>query len=199
MTENPLRPDSQEPGSHLPAAIPSTDPKKPKHELPQSQVGKLWEAFGNPEEPVNALANASYKPRGKDPKDISYSDITGTINISELSSVHRSPGSRDSLMIGIGSGFATGGLRAVFGGARSLGSAANWAAAGFVVSSIGAYEFFRRRRIEEARNVTQMVGMMKELKDKKQREKEKAEEMARLAEEDRRKKSWTNPSNYKFW
>jgi len=41
---------------------------------------------------------------------------------------------------------------------------------------------------------------MKELKEKKQRDKEKAIEAAALrTEEERQKKSWTNPSNYKFW
>lgn len=46
----------------------------------------------------------------------------------------------------------------------------------------------------------QAVELMKELKDKKQRDKEKAvEEAAKRAEEETRKKSWTNPVNYKFW
>ena len=46
----------------------------------------------------------------------------------------------------------------------------------------------------------QAVELMKELKEKKQRDKEKAiEETARRAEEERKKKSWTNLSNYKFW
>ncbi|KAL1959791.1 hypothetical protein VTO42DRAFT_936 [Malbranchea cinnamomea] len=30
-------------------------PKKPKHQFPKSQVGKLWEEFGNPEEPINLM------------------------------------------------------------------------------------------------------------------------------------------------
>lgn len=107
---------SQEPGSHLPASIPNTDPKKPKHDFPQSQVGKLWDAFGNPEEPVNALANATYKPRGKDPKDVSYSEVVGTISVSEISSFYKVPCARESLLTGIGAGFGIGGTRAVFGG-----------------------------------------------------------------------------------
>jgi cytochrome c oxidase assembly protein subunit 20 len=47
----------------------------------------------------------------------------------------------------------------------------------------------------------QAVELMKELKLKKQREKEKqmAEEAARLAEEEKKRKSWMNLSNYKFW
>lgn len=49
----------------------------------------------------------------------------------------------------------------------------------------------------------QAVELMKELKMKKQREKEQRqaerEAAARLAEEEKRRKSWTNLSNYKFW
>lgn len=107
---------SQEPGSHLPASIPNTDPKKPKHDFPQSQVGKLWEAFGNPEEQVNMLSTATYKPRGKDPKDVSYSEVVGDVSMSELSSFYKKPCARESLLTGIGAGFGIGGVRAIFGG-----------------------------------------------------------------------------------
>ncbi|KAJ5174825.1 uncharacterized protein N7482_000702 [Penicillium canariense] len=201
MAENPRESgSSQEPGSHLPVSIPNTDPKKPKHDFPQSQVGKLWDAFGNPEEPVNALANASYKPRGKDPKDVSYSDVVGSVSLSEISSFYKAPCARESLLTGIGAGFGIGGVRAVFGGMRSLWSAGNWAVGIFAVTSLGAYEFCRRRRIQELHGMKEAVELMKELKEKKQRDKEKAaEEAARRAEEETRKKSWTNLSNYKFW
>lgn len=46
----------------------------------------------------------------------------------------------------------------------------------------------------------QTVDLMNELKAKQRRDKEKAAEAAyKLAEEEGRKKSWTNLSNYKFW
>jgi cytochrome c oxidase assembly protein subunit 20 len=83
---------------------------------------------------------------------------------------------------------------------RSLWSAGNWAVGVFAVTSLAAYEFCRRQRIEEMHGMKQAVELMKELKDKKQRDKEKAIEAAAIrAEEERQKKSWTNPSNYKFW
>lgn len=107
---------SQEPGSHLPASIPNTDPKKPKYEHPKTQVGKLWDAFGSPEDRVNVLADATYKPRGKDPKDVSYSEVIGNLSVSEMSSFYKAPCARESLMTGIGAGFGIGGVRAVFGG-----------------------------------------------------------------------------------
>ena len=127
MSEDPREPgSSQEPGSHLPASIPNTDPKKPRHDFPQSQVGKLWDAFGDPENRVNALANATYKPRGKDPKDVSYSDVVGTVSVSEMSSFHKAPCARESLLTGIGLGFGAGGIRGVFGGIYMLSSYWKW-------------------------------------------------------------------------
>ncbi|KAJ5266804.1 hypothetical protein N7478_009612 [Penicillium angulare] len=192
---------SQELGNHLPESTANTtDPTKPKHEFPQSQVGKLWDAFGNPEEKVNMLSNASYKPRGKSAKDVSYSEVIGDVSVSEMASFYKVPCARESLMTGIGAGFGIGGTRAIFGGMRSLWSAGNWAVTAFAITSLGAYEICRRRRIEELHGMKQAVELMKELKDKKQRDKEKAmEQAARKAEEERRKKSWTDPSNYKFW
>jgi len=43
------------------------------------------------------------------------------------------------------------------------------------------------------------VDLMKELKDKKQREKDMAAEEAAKRAEEQRRKSWTNLTNYKFW
>ena len=94
----------------------SPDSSKPKHASSRSQTGKLWDAFGNPEEPANALAKATYKPPGKNPKDVSYSEIIGSVSLSEMSNVHKRPCARESLMTGIGVGFGVGGLRGVLKG-----------------------------------------------------------------------------------
>lgn len=51
--------------------------------------------------------------------------------------------------------------------------------------------------------MAEALDLMNQLKAKKQREKDAAEEevalRARLAEEEKKSKSWTNASNYKFW
>ena len=48
--------------------------------------------------------------------------------------------------------------------------------------------------------MAEALDLMNQLKAKKQLEKDTAaEEAAKLAEEERKKKSWTNPTNYKFW
>lgn len=92
------------------------DSQKPKYNPSQSQTGKLWDAFGNPEEPANALARATYKPRGKDPKDVPYSEIIGSFPVSEMTTLHKRPCARESLLTGIGVGFGVGGLRGVLKG-----------------------------------------------------------------------------------
>lgn len=48
--------------------------------------------------------------------------------------------------------------------------------------------------------MAEALDLMNQLKAKKQREKDTAAEAAaHLAEEERKKKSWSNPTNYKFW
>ncbi|PWY87925.1 cytochrome oxidase biogenesis protein, Cox20 subunit [Aspergillus sclerotioniger CBS 115572] len=173
--------------------------RKPKHEFPKSQVGKLWDAFGNPEEPVNMLPSAGAKS-GRTTKDITVTEAMKSMSLENVTSFHKAPCARDSLLLGIGAGFGVGGVRGVVGGLRSVWTACNWAVGAFAVTALAAHEFCQRRRVEELDGMKQAVELMKELKLKKQREKEqKIEEAARLAEEERKRKSWTNPSNYKFW
>ncbi|KAJ5878629.1 hypothetical protein N7455_002094 [Penicillium solitum] len=201
--------DSRDPSS-LPEAGSNTqtpndlaDSQKPKHNPSQSQTGKLWDAFGNPEEPANALAKATYKPRGKNPKDVPYSEIIGTFPVSEMTTLHKRPCARESLLTGIGVGFGVGGLRGVLKGRYYLWSAGNWAVGMFAITSLASYEYCRWRRNNELSGMAEALDLMNQLKAKKQREKDTAEEEAalrvRLAEEERKSKSWTNPSNYKFW
>ncbi|KAJ5499644.1 Cytochrome oxidase biogenesis protein Cox20 subunit [Penicillium expansum] len=180
--------DSRDPSS-LPEAGSNTqtpndlaDSQKPKYNPSQSQTGKLWDAFGNPEEPANALAKATYKPRAR---------------------ILRIPCARESLLTGIGVGFGVGGLRGVLKGRYYLWSAGNWAVGMFAITSLASYEYCRWRRNNELSGMAEALDLMNQLKAKKQREKDVAEEeaalRARLAEEERKSKSWTNPSNYKFW
>lgn len=73
----------------------------------------------------------------------------------------------------------------------------------FAITSLASYEYCRWRRNNELSGMAEALDLMNQLKAKKQREKDTAEEEAalrvRLAEEERKSKSWTNPSNYKFW
>ncbi|KAL4871008.1 hypothetical protein BDV12DRAFT_194920 [Aspergillus spectabilis] len=191
--------ESTTPTSSLNTANPSSDlpPKpKPKYELPQSQVGKLWDAFGNPEEPVNVLPTAS----GKKTNGVSVTEAMKSMSLNKATSFYKTPCARDSLLLGIGAGFGVGGVRGVLGGRRAIWTACNWAVGVFAITSLATYEFCQRRRIQELDGMKQAVELMKELKIKKQREKEQqAAEAARLAEEEKKRKSWTHLPNYKFW
>ncbi|KAE8153941.1 hypothetical protein BDV25DRAFT_5236 [Aspergillus avenaceus] len=174
--------------------------KKPKHEFPKSQVGKLWDAFGNPEDSANVLAASGAASSRKKNDDITVTDAMKSLSLKEASSFYKAPCARDSLLLGIGAGFGIGGIRGVVGGLRSMWTACNWAVGAFALTSLAAHEFCQRRRVQELDGMKQAVELMKELKVKKQREKEqKVEEAARLAEEEKKRKSWTNMSNYKFW
>ncbi|GAQ04501.1 hypothetical protein ALT_1822 [Aspergillus lentulus] len=202
--------DTRDSTSHIPVAganeqtaseDSSSSRKKTKYELPKSQVGKLWEAFGNPEESANVLSSTGYNGVKKDANDVSVTEAVKSMSLKEVTSFYKAPCARDSLLLGIGAGFGIGGLRGVLGGLRSIWTACNWAVGAFAITSLAAHEFCQRRRVQELDGMKQAVELMKELKLKKQREKEKqmAEEAARLAEEEKKRKSWTNLSNYKFW
>lgn len=193
---------------------PSSQRKKPRYET-QTQVGKLWDAFGDPEQSANTLATAN-NPRDNDGKDVTVSGVIKSLSFENIKSFYKAPCARDSLLLGIGGGFAGGGLRSILGGmssvqgfvgswltirlgTRSLSVAANWAVGAFAIASVASYEFCQRRRRMELDGMKQAAELMKELKIKKEREKRKAVEERRAAEEERKRKSWTNLSNYKFW
>jgi len=88
---------------------------KPKHDFPQTQAGKLWDAFGNPEEPINMMPGGTYNSAGGKPKEVSWTDAF-KISPQEIMNLHRLPCSRDSLLVGLGTGFGVGGVRAILGG-----------------------------------------------------------------------------------
>uniref|UniRef100_A0A093XHS8 Cytochrome c oxidase assembly protein COX20, mitochondrial n=1 Tax=Talaromyces marneffei PM1 TaxID=1077442 RepID=A0A093XHS8_TALMA len=89
---------------------------KPKPEFPQTQVGKLWEAFGNPDERINVHPGASYNPaHSPKPKDITISESLKSIKLEDFSTFHKKPCARDSLLVGLGAGFGIGGIRGIVG------------------------------------------------------------------------------------
>lgn len=90
--------------------------KQPRHpDFPQTQAGKLWEAFGKPEKPINEMRGGTYNTAGGRPRDITWKDALN-INLSEFSKLYQKPCVRDSLLVGLGGGFGVGSIRAVVGG-----------------------------------------------------------------------------------
>lgn len=100
-----------------PTNVEDSQRPKPKYEA-KSQVGKLWDAFGNPEEPVNMLPGAGSK--GEKNSDVTVTDAMKSMSLKDATSFYKAPCARDSLLLGIGAGFGVGGVRGVLGGKRSL-------------------------------------------------------------------------------
>jgi cytochrome c oxidase assembly protein subunit 20 len=90
--------------------------KNPKHEFPKSQVGKLWDVFGNPEEPINLFSERTHNTAGGKSKDITLTDVIKSMSLQDFSSFHKAPCARDSLLLGLGAGFGVGGVRGILGG-----------------------------------------------------------------------------------
>jgi cytochrome c oxidase assembly protein subunit 20 len=97
----------------------TTSINKTNHQFPKSQVGKLWDAFGNPEQPINVLPGATYNPTRENPKDVTLSRSTKTMSIRDLTTFHKGPCARDSLLLGLGAGFGVGGVRGIVGGEKN--------------------------------------------------------------------------------
>lgn len=91
---------------------------KPKHEFPQTQAGKLWEALGNPEEPANTMAGGMVNTAGGKPPEVTWRDAFRFSQFSkaDLTRFYRTQCSRDALLVGIGAGGAVGGLRFIIRG-----------------------------------------------------------------------------------
>ena len=91
---------------------------KPKHDFPKTQAGKLWEAFGNPEEPINTMPGGTYNSAGGKPQDVTWRDA---LKFSEFNKegrpwFYQTSCARDSLLVGMGAGGAAGGLRFILKG-----------------------------------------------------------------------------------
>lgn len=108
--------DSRDPGQVAPSAESQSPPNETKHEFPKSQVGKLWDEFGNPKEPINLMPGGTYNSAGGKPKEITFMSYIKSLSMSDFTSFYKAPCARESLMAGIGTGFGVGGLRAVLGG-----------------------------------------------------------------------------------
>ncbi|KIX02213.1 uncharacterized protein Z518_08152 [Rhinocladiella mackenziei CBS 650.93] len=175
-------------------------PRRPdyKHEFPRSQAQKMWEALGNPQEPVNTLPGGTYNSAGGKPSELSWRDAFNFSYEGKGPAFYRTPCARDSLLVGIASGGAIGGLRFVLKGLSGGLVTANFMVAGFTVTACGMYYWCDERRKQEAKGIAAAVAGMKYLQEKRAREKEEeaaqAAEAAKVEEERKRNRQW-----YKFW
>ena len=91
----------------------------PKHDFPKTQAGKMWDALGNPAEPANTMPGGTYNTAGGKPPELSWKDAFTFQHEGNKYSWYQAPCARDSLLVGMGSGGAVGGLRFILKGARS--------------------------------------------------------------------------------
>lgn len=104
---NPQLPQDEE--------IPKRRRRKAKHDFPQTQAGKLWDAFGNPDEPINTMPGGGYKTAGGRPKAYTWKDMV-SLSKEDANRFWRTGCSRDALLVGIGGAGAVGGARFIWGG-----------------------------------------------------------------------------------
>ncbi|KAL9109644.1 MAG: hypothetical protein Q9227_005681 [Pyrenula ochraceoflavens] len=173
-------------------------PRNRKHrhpDLPKTQTGKLWEAFGNPEEPVNQMPGGTYNSAGGRPKEVTWRDAFHfeSNDWQRFRHLAQMPCVRDSLLVGMGGGLGVGGIHAVLKGFRGLRMSANIAVGTFGIIAVAMYKWCDNRRQAEQKGMAEALIMMKKLQDKKKQEeaaeKAKEAEEARRREEER-KKAW---------
>jgi len=152
----------------------------------------MWEAFGNPKDPVNTLPGGTFNSAGGKPAEPRWWDALrfDQFNKEGRPSWYQTGCARDSLMVGIGAGGALGGLRFILKGLASMLATTNWAVGGFCVTSSLMYYWCEQRRLEEAKGMAAAVAGMKMLNEKRAKEKAAAAEAAIKAEEVQKKSKW---------
>jgi cytochrome c oxidase assembly protein subunit 20 len=94
---------------------PAPSRRKPKHDFPKTQASKMWDAFGNPSEPVNEMPGGTYNSAGGKPKEVTWKDAFNW-KLGDVKKFYRVPCARDALLVGVGGGVAVGGVTAIIGG-----------------------------------------------------------------------------------
>ncbi len=89
--------------------------KQPKHDFPKTQAGKMWDAFGNPSEPVNEMPGGTYNSAGGKPREVTWKDAFNW-KLGDVKRFYKVPCARDALLVGVGGGVAVGGVTAIIGG-----------------------------------------------------------------------------------
>lgn len=159
------------------------------------------------------------------PQSATVTDAVKSIALEDFRTVHMQPCVRNSLLFGIGTGFAFGGLRLVLGGTLPYSTllpfacqfeqlantppapiprACNWAAGTFAGASLVTYEVCQYRRYREKAGMQRAVEIIdrrkvereQQMKEKRERQQREAEE--RAAEEEAARLKAMRPW-YKFW
>ena len=90
---------------------------KPKHDFPKTQAGKLWDAFGNPDEPINEMPGGMVNTAGGRPKEVTWRDaFRNPFKKPDGRVFYQVPCARDALIVGIMAGGGVGGVRFILKG-----------------------------------------------------------------------------------
>jgi cytochrome c oxidase assembly protein subunit 20 len=94
----------------------TVDPSQKAFTGAQWQDGSAKAEGYKPPQNANLLAGGTENTAGGQTKDIGLGDAFEAIKLEEFTEIHKKPCVRDALMVGIGSGFGVGGVRALVGG-----------------------------------------------------------------------------------
>lgn len=191
---------------------PPRRPRRPRPEgFPETTTSKLWRELSNPSGgPVNELPGGTINSaEGRHAHRKGSAPITSVIGSEPkqagfLDAIrHENPNApwffqtacaRDSLLVGIGSGGAVGGLKFIVSGVKGLFWASQFAVGTFTLVAGGMYTWCQHRRKEEAKGMALAVQGMKMLHEKKRKEEEvlrlktEEEKILKQEEEERQKK-----------
>jgi cytochrome c oxidase assembly protein subunit 20 len=90
---------------------------KRRKDFPQTQAGKLWDAFYDPNNPVNEMPGGTYNSAGGKPKEVTWRDAFNFDKLDpKMPWFFQTGCGRDSLLVGMGAGGAVGGVHFILRG-----------------------------------------------------------------------------------
>ena len=131
---------------------------------------------------ANAFPGASSNTAGGRIPDTGLWDAVRSIKLSDIKEVYKKPCVRDAFLVGIGTGFGVGGIRAIMGGTTNarprcdimltitapMLKACNWAVGTFCFGSFLMHEFCQRRRKLERQQMKRVIEIVEQKKAEKQ-------------------------------
>ncbi|MCJ1263379.1 hypothetical protein MMC22_003249 [Lobaria immixta] len=127
---------------------------------------KTYEKFSAAPHNANALPGGSINTAGGKLRETTIMDALKTIKLEDFKDVYKKPCARDALLVGIGAGFGTGGLRAIMG-VPPL-KACSWAVGTFCFGSFVMHEFCQRKRQLEMQGLKRAVQVIDRKKAERQ-------------------------------
>ncbi|KAK4611939.1 hypothetical protein CLAFUW4_12804 [Fulvia fulva] len=146
--------------------------------------GQQWQVQNGKTMPYKPPENANMMPGGTQHTaggETPEVNLYNALHVGQpITEIHKRPCVRDALLTGIGGGFATGGVRAIFG--APIFKACNWAVGTFCVGAGIMYQTCMYKRQAEKEGMMRAV----EILNKKEMEKKAREQRKEAMREERR-------------